>query len=108
MPIFPSREWCEAVIRFANADPESALAGESWVGDFGAVVESEPGKLLKPFAVHCVPAGGKITKFDTSNNQWTEFTPPTYPANVRRGVGVASFRVAHARRSRSGRADPAR
>ncbi len=34
--------------------------------------------------------GGKITKFDTSNNQWTEFTPPTYPANVRRGVGVDS------------------
>lgn len=34
--------------------------------------------------------GGKITKFDPSNNQWTEFTPPTYPANVRRGVGVDS------------------
>ena len=34
--------------------------------------------------------GGKITKFDTTNNQWTEFTPPTYPANVRRGVGVDS------------------
>jgi streptogramin lyase len=34
--------------------------------------------------------GGKITKFDPTNNQWTEFTPPTYPANVRRGVGVDS------------------
>lgn len=34
--------------------------------------------------------GGKITKFDTTNNQWTEFTPPTYPANIRRGVGVDS------------------
>ena len=29
-------------------------------------------------------------EFDTSNNQWTEFTPLTYPANVRRGVGVDS------------------
>jgi len=63
MPIFPSREWCEAAIRAANADPESALAGDRWVGDFGAVVDSEPGKLPKPFAVHCVPAGGQITKF---------------------------------------------
>lgn len=34
--------------------------------------------------------GGKITKFDPTNNQWTEFTPLTYPANVRRGVGVDS------------------
>ncbi|MBM4197935.1 MAG: hypothetical protein FJ197_12760 [Gammaproteobacteria bacterium] len=34
--------------------------------------------------------GGKITKFDPTNGQWTEFTPPTYPANVRRGVGVDS------------------
>jgi len=34
--------------------------------------------------------GGKITKFDTTNNHWTEFTPLTYPANVRRGVGVDS------------------
>jgi hypothetical protein len=63
MALFPSREWCEAAIRFVNADPESAAAGESWVGDFGAVVDSEPGKLEKPFAVHCVPAGGRITRF---------------------------------------------
>ena len=63
MPRFPSREWCELAIRLANADPESALAGKGWVGDFGAVVDREPGKLEKPFAVHCVPAGGRITRF---------------------------------------------
>jgi streptogramin lyase len=34
--------------------------------------------------------GGKIVKFDTTTKQWTEFSPPTYPANVRRGVGVDS------------------
>jgi virginiamycin B lyase len=28
---------------------------------------------------------GKIAKFDTTTNQWTEYTPPTYPANFRRG-----------------------
>jgi virginiamycin B lyase len=33
---------------------------------------------------------GKLTKFDPTNGQWTEFTPPTYPANMRRGVGVDS------------------
>jgi streptogramin lyase len=34
--------------------------------------------------------GGKIVKFDTTTKQFTEFSPPTYPANVRRGVGVDS------------------
>ena len=33
---------------------------------------------------------GKLTKFDTTTNQWTEFTPPTYPGNMRRGVGIDS------------------
>ena len=33
---------------------------------------------------------GKLTKFDPTNKQWTEFTPPTYPGNMRRGVGVDS------------------
>jgi streptogramin lyase len=33
---------------------------------------------------------GKLTKFDTTTKQWTEFTPPTYPGNMRRGVGVDS------------------
>ena len=63
MPLFPSREWCEAAIRIANADAEGTLAGQGWVGDFGAVVEVEAGKLKRPFAVHCVPEGGQITRF---------------------------------------------
>ena len=33
---------------------------------------------------------GKVAKFDTTTKQWTEFTPPTYPGNLRRGVGVDS------------------
>ncbi len=28
---------------------------------------------------------GKIAKFDTTTYQWTEYTPPTHPANFRRG-----------------------
>jgi len=34
--------------------------------------------------------GGKLAKFDTTVEQWTEFTPPTYPANLRRGPGTDS------------------
>jgi streptogramin lyase/mono/diheme cytochrome c family protein len=33
---------------------------------------------------------GKLTKFDPTTKQWTEFTPPTYPSNMRRGVGIDS------------------
>src|SRR5712692_11863289 len=62
MPLFPSREWCEAAIRIANADAEGTMAGHGWVGDFGAVVEAEPGKLVRPFAIHCQPRHGQITQ----------------------------------------------
>src|SRR5207249_3862755 len=33
---------------------------------------------------------GNITKLDTTTNQWTEYTPPTHPGNLRRGPGVDS------------------
>ncbi|PYR36869.1 MAG: hypothetical protein DMF90_08685 [Acidobacteria bacterium] len=29
--------------------------------------------------------GGKLGRFNTKTNTWTEFTPPIYPANLRRG-----------------------
>jgi putative sterol carrier protein len=60
MPVFPSREWCEEVVRLVNADPESVEAGEGWVGDVGLVVEREAGKLERSFTIHCVPRDGKI------------------------------------------------
>lgn len=60
--VFPSREWCEEAARLANEDPESAEAGRGWVGDFGAVIEPEEGKLDEPFAVHVVPEGGRIER----------------------------------------------
>ena len=62
MPKFPSKEWCEEVITLINSDPESGRAGEGWHGDFGLVIDSEPGKLEKPFSVHVDPVGGKIKK----------------------------------------------
>jgi putative sterol carrier protein len=59
---FPSKEWCDRMVQLANADPEASAAGEGWKGDFGAVVEPEPGKLDAPFAIHCVPKNGRIAE----------------------------------------------
>lgn len=63
MAVFPSIEWCEEAIRLVNGDPESTLAGAGWVGDFGAVVEPEPGKLKEAFAVYCQPRNGRLEDF---------------------------------------------
>ena len=62
MPKFPSKEWCEEAVRLTNSDPEAAAAGQGWKGDFGAIVDAEPGKLAKPFVVHIVPENGLIKK----------------------------------------------
>lgn len=62
MPKFPSKEWCEEAARLCNEDPETAAAGAGWQGDFGAVVDAEPGKLSRAFTVHVVPDGGRIKK----------------------------------------------
>ena len=63
MPVFPSKEWCEEAVRLANADPETSLAGAGWTGDFGAVVEAEPGKLARTFVAHLVPKDGRVVRF---------------------------------------------
>lgn len=63
MARFPSKEWCDEAVRLVNADPESALAGKGWKGDFGLVIDSERGTLERPFVVHCNPVNGRITTF---------------------------------------------
>jgi putative sterol carrier protein len=55
MATFPSKEWCEEAVRLTNSDPEISRAGQGWVGDIGAVIDAEPGKLAQPFVVHVVP-----------------------------------------------------
>lgn len=62
MPKFPSKEWCEEAVRLTNADPEATAAGQGWKGDFGAIVDAEPGKLVRAFVVHIVPENGLIKK----------------------------------------------
>jgi putative sterol carrier protein len=63
MPVFPSKEWCEQAIRLVNTDPEAPGAGAGWEGDFGAIVEAEPGKLACAFCVHVTPRNGRIEQF---------------------------------------------
>ncbi len=63
MPTFPSKEWCEHAIRLVNEDAEAKQAGAGWEGDFGAVVEAEPGRLSRHFAVHIVPKDGVVVKW---------------------------------------------
>jgi len=60
MFVFPSQEWCEEAVRLVNQDPEAALAADGWAGDFGIVIEAEPGRLAQPFVVHLVPEGARI------------------------------------------------
>lgn len=62
MPVFPSREWAEAAIALLNADPKSVEAGLGWDGDFGVVIDAEPGKLAAAFVAHIEPSGGRVEK----------------------------------------------
>ena len=63
MFVFPSKEWCVEAVRLVNEDPEIALAGEGWRGDFAAVIEAEPGRLAEVFVAHVIPEEGRIVEF---------------------------------------------
>jgi putative sterol carrier protein len=62
MPKFPSKEWLDEAVRLTNADPECAIAGKGWKGDFGAVIEAEKGKLDTPFVIHVEPGDCDIKR----------------------------------------------
>jgi putative sterol carrier protein len=63
VPVFPSKEWAEAAIALLSSDPETAQAALGWEGDFGVVIEAEPGKLAAAFVAHIEPSGGKVKRF---------------------------------------------
>ena len=77
MPKFPSKEWCEEAVRLTNADHEAVAAGQGWTGDFGAIVDAEPGKLSKPFVLHIVPKNGRLEKLRVLDDpdELDEFEP---------------------------------
>ena len=60
MPVFPSRGWAEAAMTLVNADPDTVVAGRGWTGDFGLVIESEPGKLDEDFVAWVRPEEGRV------------------------------------------------
>ncbi len=62
MPVFPSRGWAEAAMALVNADPETLAAGRGWRGDFGIVIESEPGKLDQHFVAWIRPEEGRVAE----------------------------------------------
>lgn len=45
-----------------NADPETVAAGRGWRGDFGIVIESEPGKLDEHFVAWVRPEDGRVAE----------------------------------------------
>jgi len=59
MPVFPSQEWCDALVAAIHADPESAKAGKGFVTDLAAVVLPE-GTLKEPFAVYAKLREGRV------------------------------------------------
>jgi len=62
MAVFPSRAWAEEAMALVNADPESLAAGRGWSGDFGVVIEAEPGRLAEPFVAWIRPEAGRIAE----------------------------------------------
>jgi hypothetical protein len=62
MPLFPSRAWAEQAMALVNADPEAVAAGRGWTGDFGIVIEAEPGRLASPFVAWVRPREGRIAE----------------------------------------------
>ncbi len=64
MARFPSREWVQEALQLLESDPERALASAGWEGDFGVVMDAEPGLLDKPFAVHVTPTPSGPWKFE--------------------------------------------
>lgn len=83
MAVFPSKEWCEQVLRLINDDPERAQAAQGWLGDLGVVVEAEPGRLARPFIVHVVPRNGLLERLEVLEDaDELEALEPAYVARA--------------------------
>ena len=59
MPVFPSLEWCQAVISAIHAEPDSAKAGKGLVADFAAAVLPES-PLQEPFVIFARAVEGRV------------------------------------------------
>jgi len=68
----------------AKFDPSTGKATTFRIPTPGAVPY---GSAMDPFDNVWVSEwnGGKLGRFNTNTNTWTEFTPPIYPVNLRRG-----------------------
>ena len=59
---FPRKEWCEeADARWSTRIPRASPRRAGWTGDFGAVIEAEPGKLDEALrGARACPEDGRI------------------------------------------------
>lgn len=63
MPVFPSKEWCEALVGQLHADPDCVRAGEGFSTDLAAAVLPDPGAAAEPFAVWGRVADGRLVEW---------------------------------------------
>ncbi|HEY3452814.1 MAG TPA: hypothetical protein VGK67_41100 [Myxococcales bacterium] len=59
MPVFPSLEWCQAVVDAIHSEPDSRKAGKGLVADFAAAILPE-GRLQEPFIVFGKAVEGRV------------------------------------------------
>lgn len=63
MLLFPSREWCEALIDALQSDPDAGRASQGWNGDIAAVVLAEPPLLPAAFVAYGRPDAARVADF---------------------------------------------
>jgi hypothetical protein len=63
MPVFPSREWCEALVDALQRDADAGRASLGWHGDIAAVVLAEPPLLPTSFIAYGRPMAARIEGF---------------------------------------------
>lgn len=77
MPLFPSQEWVEELMKVTQDDPEYQKAGADWEGDMIMVIQPEPGKLDQPFVYYSKPHRGEILEakmLSSEDERQAEFT----------------------------------
>lgn len=85
--VFPSKQWCEALIAAIHADPESAAAGKGFSSDFAAVVLPEPPAMMEPFVAWARAGEGKVGAFRVLEDlDEIDEIEPMYVARARYGT----------------------
>ncbi|MGC4113348.1 MAG: hypothetical protein QM765_01475 [Myxococcales bacterium] len=86
MPVFPSLEWCQAVVDAIHSDPDSKKAGKGLVASFAAAVLPEAG-MKAPFIIYGKAVEGRVDQLrELEDLDEIEEVEPDYVA--RAGYGA--------------------